>query len=195
MIEISLFVGVAVVSFGWLLFRLVVYIKNKQVVWKHEAVQLLFLINLIVLYRITFHPFAKVDGEVQPLIFDIATAWPFRVNLIPFVNLLKFDSKRDLLLNLIGNVTMFIPTGIMTPLIYRKLDSFKKTMLTGICLSLAIEIIQLPFAVRASDIDDLILNTVGCLIGCGILALIRLIKKGLTQTRRNGILLCREERK
>lgn len=176
MLEIPVSYGIGFVIVGWLLFRLATYLKNKQVNWKYEAIQLLFLINLIVLYRITFHPFAKVDGKVQPLIFDIATAWPFRMNLMPFVNLLEYDSKRDLLLNLIGNVTMFIPTGIMTPLIYRKLDSFKKTMLTGVGISLAIEIIQLPFAVRASDVDDLILNTVGCLLGVGILWLIRGIK-------------------
>ena len=176
MVEISISQGTAFVAAGWVLFRIVACLKNKQVNWKFEAIQLFFLVNLIVLYRITFHPFAKVDGKVQPLIFDIATAWPFRVNLIPLENLLEFDSKRDLLLNLIGNVTMFIPTGIMTPLIYRKLDSFKKTMLTGIGISLAIEIIQLPFAVRASDVDDLILNTVGCLLGAGILWFIRGIK-------------------
>ena len=177
MIEISIIQGIVVVVAGWLLFRIAANLKNKKVDWKCEARQLFFLVNLIVLYRITFHPFAKVDGKVQPLIFDIATAWPFRVNLIPFVNLLEYDSKRDLLLNLIGNVTMFIPTGIMTPLIYRKLDSFKKTMLTGIGISLAIEIIQLPFAVRASDVDDLILNTIGCLLGYGILSLVRAIAR------------------
>ena len=166
--------GQITVVVGWLLFRACVYIKNKKINWKREAVQLLFLVNLLVIYRITFHPFAKVDGQVQPLIFDIATAWPFRINFIPFVNLLDYDSKRDLLLNLIGNTAMFIPTGIMTPLIYKNRNGFGKTVLTGFLISLTIEIMQLPFAVRASDVDDLILNTLGCAIGYGILALCRL---------------------
>lgn len=181
MFAISFALGQCVVVLGWILFRVVAFLKNKRVDWKFEAKQLLFLINLLVIYRVVFHPFAKVNGDVQPLIFDIATAWPFRVNLIPFVNLLDYDSKRDLLLNLIGNVALFIPTGIVTPLVYKKLDSFGKTMLTGFGLSLIIEIIQLPFAVRASDVDDLILNTFGCLIGCGILALIRLIKRSIVK--------------
>ena len=120
----------------------------------------------------------KVDGQVQPLIFEWATAWPFRVNLIPIVNLMDYDSKRDLLINLIGNFAMFIPTGVMTPLIYRKIDSFWKVTLTGFLLSLSIEIIQLPFAVRASDVDDLILNTLGCMVGYGIYALVRKIRNG-----------------
>ena len=116
---------------------------------------------------------ATVDGKVQPLIFELATAWPFRINLIPFVNLLDYESKRDLLLNLIGNCAMFIPTGILTPILYKHLDSFKKTVLTGFLISLSIEILQLPFAVRASDVDDLILNTLGVAIGYGLYALVK----------------------
>ncbi len=169
--------GQLIVVLGWLLFRLAACRKSKRINWKSEAIQLLFLINLLVIYRMTFHPFEKLDGQVQPLLFETATAWPFRMNLIPFVNLLDYDSKRDLLLNLIGNTTMFIPTGIMTPLIYKKRNSFGKTVLTGFLISLTIEIIQLPFAVRASDVDDLILNTLGCMIGYGILSLCRLCKR------------------
>jgi len=177
MIEISLNAGLLFVLVGWILFRLAMFMKNKRINWKHELIQLLFLINLTVIYRFTFHPFSKVNGQVQPLIFEWATAWPFRVNLVPFVNLADYDIKREMLLNIIGNFAMFIPTGIMTPLIYKNLGSFKKVMLTGFLISLCIEILQLPFAVRASDVDDLILNTAGCLAGYGIFALIRWMKR------------------
>lgn len=177
MFAFSFLAGQVTVVIGWLLFRACVYIKNKKINWKREAVQLLFLVNLLVIYRITFHPFAKVDGQVQPLLFDAATAWPFRVNLVPFVNLLDYPSKKEILINVIGNSTMFIPTGIMTPLIYKHLGSFKKTVLTGFLISLTIEIIQLPFAVRCSDVDDLILNTVGCIAGYGILSLVRVLRR------------------
>jgi glycopeptide antibiotics resistance protein len=171
MIAIPFAAGSALVVLGWLVFRAVICIRTGQFHWKREAVQLLFLVNLLVIHRMTFHPFEKLNGQVQPLLFDIHTAWPFRMNLIPFVNLTDYDSKRDLLLNIIGNSTMFIPTGIMTPLLYKHLNSFRKVTFTGFAISLAIEIIQLPFAVRCSDVDDLILNTAGCIIGYGIYAL------------------------
>lgn len=177
MIAFPFLAGQITVVIGWILFRLAAFFKNKEINWKFEAVQLLFLINLLVIYRITFHPFAKVNGQVQPLIYEAATAWPFRINLIPFVNLLDYPTKGEILLNVIGNSAMFIPTGIMTPLIYKNLASFRKTMLTGFLISLAIEIIQLPFAVRCSDVDDLILNTLGCMAGFGILSLCRLVKR------------------
>ena len=173
MIEFPFTFTTSLVVTGWVLFRLAVNFRAGAFSLRREALQLLFLINLAVISRMVFHPMATLDGKVQPLIFEAATAWPFRINLIPFINLFDYESQRDMLLNIIGNCAMFIPTGILTPILYKHLDSFKKTVLTGFLISLSIEIIQLPFAVRASDIDDLILNTLGVMAGYGIYALIK----------------------
>ena len=175
MIEFSFAFTTALVITGWLLFRLGVNLKTKSFNRKREALQLLFLVNLAVISRIVFHPMETVDGAVQPLVFEAATAFPFRLNLIPFVNLFDYESMRDLLLNVIGNCAMFIPTGILTPILYKHLDSFKKTVLTGFLISLTIEIIQLPFYARHTDVNDLILNTLGTAAGYGIYALVRWI--------------------
>ncbi len=172
MLEISFLTGQLTVLTGWLLWRLWVNRRGTPD-WKFEAKQLFFLVNLLVIYRVTFHPFSKVNGQVQPLVFDAATAWPFRMNLVPFVNLLDYESKKDLLLNVIGNFALFIPTGIVTPILYRHLNRLKQVALTGFLISLTIEIIQLPFSVRASDVDDLILNTAGCLLGYALYCLFR----------------------
>ena len=179
MIEISFVFGMLVTVCGWVILRGCVNVRAGAFCWKEELKHLLLLINLLVIVRITFYPFAKVDGQVQPLLFDPAAVWPLRVNLIPFVNLLYYDSRRDLLLNLIGNVTAFIPTGIVVPLVCKRFDSWRKIFCTGAAFSWGIEILQLPFAVRASDVDDLILNTVGVLTGYGILTLCRFVKKGI----------------
>lgn len=177
MIEIQfLFLELAFASI-WLAIRFGVWVKQKHIDWKREAVLLLMYINLAVIIRFVFFPMDKVDGQVQPLIFDIATAFPFRVNLVPLVNLFDYDSKRDLLLNVIGNVAMFIPSGIVLPIIYKRLDTFIKVIFAGGGISLCIEMMQLPFSVRASDIDDLILNSVGVMLGYGIYALVRCLKR------------------
>ena len=173
MIEFSFAFTTGLVIALWLVFRICVNVSAKTFSLKTEVLQLLMLFNLAVISRMVFHPMATVDGKIQPLIFEAAMCWPFRLNLVPFVNLFDYESRRDMLLNIIGNCTMFIPTGIVVPCLYRNLRSFKKTLLTGFLISLAIEIIQLPFAVRASDIDDLILNTLGVIIGYGIYALVR----------------------
>jgi glycopeptide antibiotics resistance protein len=176
MIEISFVFVELVYTAIWIIIRFAIWIKKKHIDWKREVVLLLMYINLAVIIRFVFFPMSKLDGQVQPLIFDIATAFPFRVNLFPLVNLFDYDNKRDLLLNVIGNVAMFIPSGIVLPIIYKRLDSFVKVILVGGGISLCIEIIQLPFSVRASDVDDLILNTVGVTIGYGIYALIRSVR-------------------
>ena len=177
MVEISFLFLEFIFASIWLVIRSVVWTKQKNIDRKREAVLFLMYINLAVIIRFTFFPMSKVDGKIQPLIFDIATAFPFRVNLVPLVNLFDYNSKRDLLVNVIGNVAMFIPSGIVLPIIYRRLDTFVKVLLAGGGISLCIEIIQLPFSVRATDIDDLILNTVGVIMGYGIYVLIRYVRK------------------
>ena len=161
----------------WLLCRIIVWIKQRRIIWKREAVLLLMYVNLAVIIRFTFFPMSRVNGIVQPLIYDASTAFPFRVNLIPFVNLFDYDSRRDLLLNVIGNTAMFIPSGIVLPIIYKKLNNIWKVVTAGMLISLCIEIIQLPFSVRASDVDDLILNTLGVVIGYGIYAAMKHLKR------------------
>ncbi len=175
MYEISFATGMIAVTLGWIVFRAAAYRKTRQLDWRCELKQLFFLINLLVIVRFTFYPFSKVDGQVQPLLFEVNKVFPLRVNLVPLVNIFQFETKNDLILNLTGNFAMFIPTGIMVPLIYRKFNTFGKVTLFGFLLSLAIEILQLPFAVRASDVDDLILNTAGCMVGYGLYALVRWI--------------------
>ena len=161
----------------WLIIRITMWIKKKHIDWKREAFLLLIYINFSVIIRFTFFPMSKVDGRIQPLIFDIATAFPFRVNLIPFVNLFDYDNKRDLLLNVIGNIAMFIPSGIVLPIVYKRLDTFGRVLVAGAGISLCIEIIQLPFRVRATDIDDLVLNTVGVIVGYGLYSLIQYVRR------------------
>lgn len=177
MIEIPFLFLEFVYTAVWIIIRIAVWIKRKHIDWKREVRLLLIYINLAVIIRFTFFPMSKVNGHIQPLIFDIATAFPFRVNLIPLVNLFDYDSKRDLLLNVIGNMAMFIPSGIVLPLVYKRLDTFWKVLVTGAGISLCIEIIQLPFSVRATDIDDLILNTIGVIMGYGIYALVQCLRK------------------
>ena len=176
MVEIPFLFLELVFTAIWLIIRITVWIKKKHIDWKREAVLLLIYINFSVIIRFTFFPMSKVDGRIQPLIFDVATAFPFRVNLIPLVNLFDYDSKRDLLLNVIGNTAMFIPSGIVLPIVYKRLNTFWKVILAGASISLCIEIIQLPFSVRATDIDDLILNTIGVIVGCGIYTLVQCLR-------------------
>lgn len=72
---------------------------------------------------------------------------------------------------------MFIPVGLVWPVCFEKLDTFLKTVLAGLGFTLLIEVTQLPFYERCSDVDDMILNTTGVAIGALIVFAIRKIKK------------------
>jgi len=173
MIQISYASIVTAISVIWVFIRTIICLKNKQFDWKRELQLILVYICIVVVVRFTFFPFSKVDGKIQPLIFDIATMWPFRINWIPFVNLFDYPDTRDILINVIGNTTMFIPLGIVWPIVFKELDTHKKAIVAGVGCSLLIEILQLPFFIRVSDVDDLILNSLGYIMGYGIYLLVK----------------------
>ncbi len=176
MVELSFFKVELFFTIIWLLVRSVVWFRQGGADWKREIALLLMYINLAVIIRFVFFPKALVNGRIQPLVYDPAEAFPFRINLVPFVHLFEYDHVRDILWNVVGNMAMFIPSGIVLPVVYKNLNRFGKAVLAGAFISLCIEIIQLPFASRASDIDDLILNTLGVAAGYGIYAAVRQVK-------------------
>ena len=177
MIAISYPVAVGLISLLWILTRILVRKKTGQFSARREAELLLVYICLIVVARFTFFPFSKVDGHIQPLIFDPVQMWNFRINLLPLVYLTDYEALWEMKVNLIGNIAMFIPIGIIWPAVFRELDTHKKVIAAGVGVSLLIEILQLPFYDRVTDIDDLILNSLGFLIGYSIWLLAKKLKR------------------
>lgn len=165
MFELTYVTLVIVISVCWILARTVDWHRNNRIHWKRELQLLLVYVCLIVVARFTFFPFSKVNGQIQPLVFDAANCFPVRINLIPMINLLDYPDPREALLNVIGNTAMFIPIGIVFPAVFSRLNTAKRALSAGVCFSLAIEILQLPFYDRVSDVDDLLLNSLGYLIG------------------------------
>lgn len=177
MIQIPYAMTVALITALWISVRIVSSYKRGRINWKREAQLLLIYICLVVVVRLTFFPFSKVDGQVQPLLFDPANIIPFRLNFVPFVNLFDYEIRREALINVIGNSFLFLPMGIVYPIVYRSLNTHWKVIAAGVSTSLAIEILQLPFFDRVTDIDDLILNSLGYLLGYGIYLLVKHAKK------------------
>ena len=78
------------------------------------------------------------------------------------INLIPFSSEGAM--TYILNIIMFMPLGFLLPLIWENFRNAKKVVLMGFLMSLAIEICQL-FNIRTTDIDDLLMNTLGTLVG------------------------------
>jgi len=177
MIAISYPFVIGLITLAWVLTRIIVWKKTGLFRLKREAELILVYICLVVVARFTFFPFSKVDGRVQPLIFDAVQMWNFRINLLPLVYITDYEALWEMKVNLIGNTAMFIPIGIIWPAVYRKLNTHKKVIAAGVGFSLFIEILQLPFYDRVTDVDDLILNSLGFLMGYGIYLLAKRSKK------------------
>lgn len=73
--------------------------------------------------------------------------------------------------NLACNIIMFMPYGFLVPLFSKK-NKWWQILIFGIILSVLIEVIQGLLGIGISDIDDVILNSFGLLIGFGIYKLI-----------------------
>ena len=99
------------------------------------------------------------------------------VNLIPFRYTIKcmLVARRDpelmrfCLRNSLGNIALFLPFGILLPLLSDRFNSITRVLLLAAGLSLSIETIQLLSrfigSPRAVDIDDVLLNTLGACLG------------------------------
>lgn len=78
------------------------------------------------------------------------------INLIPF--------RDGISLSMILNVVMFMPLGFLLPLLWKEYQSLVRTAIIGFCFSCGIEFCQL-FNRRVSDVDDLLMNTLGAIFG------------------------------
>lgn len=86
----------------------------------------------------------------------------FGLNLIPFVDIV--NSPFAYMKNTILNIILFIPMGFFVPAVWKNFRSFKTMFFMGLAVSLGIELLQI-FTFRLTDIDDLITNTAGTVIG------------------------------
>lgn len=140
-------------------------------------VRIAFATYLVVIVGLVFTPFpippwtpftdAQLASDYRP--------WPF-----PWVNLSPFDTIRGALRfgvdwqpgrYVLGNVLAFAPFGVFIPLLWPRCRSLLGMIAVAFAISLAIESVQLGlsmlmgFPYRVADIDDVVLNVLGVLIG------------------------------
>jgi glycopeptide antibiotics resistance protein len=140
---------------------------------EHMAIAYIFVFYLAVVLSFTGIP-SLMDivqnrfGIITPTGLNFPA---HEINWIPFYWLT--EGVRPYL----ENILLFIPFGFMLSLIWKKYETLWKTGLAGLIFSLIIELSQL-FNTRITDIDDLLMNTLGALTGWVIF---RLLKKHLAK--------------
>ncbi len=137
----------------------------------HEITSALFIMYCGGLATVT------ILSHITSLTFDISG---MKVNLIPFNFVYEmifgayklYGNTTAVLINVIGNIAVFIPFGFMLSLLWRGAH-WRKAALISAAASLFIELCQLPQISRVTDIDDIILNTAGGLLGYLLYTLIK----------------------
>lgn len=107
-----------------------------------------------------FFPFHFISQSIETLSYDPRTPY------IPFHSSLKIVLRQ-----VGGNILLGVPFGFLAPLVWSKRNTFFKVVGTGFLFSLGIEACQfllslfVGYTYRVIDVDDIILNTLGCILG------------------------------
>ena len=100
------------------------------------------------------------------------------INIIPFMGSVIVNGKIDTS-EIINNIIVFIPIGIYVCMLKKDWSILKKISV-GFFISLGIEVLQFVLAIGATDITDLIGNTLGGIIGIGVFYLFSKVFKNKT---------------
>ena len=151
--------------------------QSKRIGYK-LSIEHIVIVYIFVYYLTGVLSFTGIPSirDIVPNSFGIITPKglnfpPDEINLIPFLWIT--EGVRPYL----ENILLFVLLGFMLPCIWKKYEVLWKTALSGITFSLIIELSQL-FNRRVTDIDDLLMNTLGALIGWVIF---RLMKEHLSK--------------
>ncbi len=108
---------------------------------------------------------------------------PFRYNVQPlrtielYLNLDNGVSLSGRIINLLGNVIVFAPFGFLLPLLKRNLYAVFRLLLVSAAGILLLEIMQMLLRAGSFDIDDVILNLAGVLLGYLLLRIVYFRRK------------------
>lgn len=146
---------------------------KKNLGWK-----LLFVVYAAVMLWLLF------DRERSLYELDYWSQVQQNMNLEPFHTIKLFWNVLDreeyrlmAIINLGGNVGMFIPMGFFLPTIWKSMRKWWKTWMATLLIMLAVETLQL-FTLRGTfDVDDLILNLLGAAMGYCVFRWMNPVKK------------------
>ena len=144
--------------------RITYLIKNHvKVVLYKELLMLVFAIYILCLFQVvTFQDSSSISGN----------------NYIPFQEILRYNIASHLFWkNVIGNMLMFLPFGFFVSY-YINVDKVHLPFMLVLVTSLAIEIVQMMIG-RVFDVDDIILNLIGGILGYLIYKILKGIGKKL----------------
>lgn len=130
------------------------------------VVAALFIVYMAVLFYLVFMAAAYGRTNQEILRYQNMNFKPFRT-IARYTNAWGAVEPMVIITNIYGNILAFLPFGLLGPLVLRGLRKFRAVFFYSLLLSLTIELVQGYLGVGVMDVDDLILNVLGGVIGYG----------------------------
>lgn len=154
---------------------------NKTEKTKQEKIySVVFILYLLLLIRmIVFkYPMSHLQQIVDTWQKDVVLEGLHTANFVPFKTIKMYIRYYDMpgirsFSNLFGNILVFVPVGFLLPLVHKASQKVWIMLLNALLLIVGIEVFQLFSNFGAFDVDDIILNFLGVLIGGCIYRLIK----------------------
>ncbi len=133
--------------------------KHRKII--HAIAWVAFIIYLVMMVYFLF--FCERLGRIP--------SDTYHYNLMPFTEIKRYINYMDgigrfgVMLNLLGNVVCFIPLGFVLPILSHRKWGFIRITLISFLASCTVELTQLVTKLGSCDVDDVILNTLGGLLG------------------------------
>lgn len=158
-----------------------IHVNREKFIFYKEFLNMVFVIYVLLLFNLL------TDTELN------TTAG---LNLIPFTEILRYEvGTHGFYLNVVGNILLFVPFGYFVSS-YVKASKISHILVVSVLTSTTVEFVQ-HFIGRSFDVDDILLNVVGAIIGFLLYIGFSAIKKHLPRFFRSDtfyniicILLC-----
>ncbi|MBK3496427.1 VanZ family protein [Viridibacillus sp. YIM B01967] len=170
---------------GWMLFSFYVIVALHKLIIDR-------IIDLVLIYKVygePLNPFVFSDQN-SGMLFDYS-GWRFNTNFIPFNTIYSYLTSFGemntsiILYNLFGNMVIFIPLGLLLPVLIKRFRHAKSIFKLAVVTSIIIEVIQFLFSIGRADVDDVILLTAGAMIGYILFVYIQKWLRGLSRSKHN----------
>jgi glycopeptide antibiotics resistance protein len=140
------------------------------IAWKGFKIGLRYSVALLLIEYIFLifcsTVFFRTTSELRK--YDIQPFWSYKAIQ---------DGREDLLAENIMNVVVFIPVGLLLSIAFKQV-TWWKALLIGCGISVTIEALQFFFMRGFSEVDDVMHNTLGCILGYILVKGSRLMVKG-----------------
>ena len=177
-IPITLLIGLLYIIFRFLKLKK----NNSDINYKREILYLIFICYIVGLFNLVLVPINFWNIIWYNIFYNFnenpfAGIFDFSYNFIPTIYKIiigeyTLDSWGKAMI--VGNFLMFIPMGIFLPLCFKNINK-KNIFKYAVLIPFAIEVLQLV-AGRSFDIDDLVMNFLGIVIGYFIVELVKKLK-------------------